>query len=345
MKKFIKTLTTKYRYLTLTVIAIILLIPFVIQTFMPKEELVEEKAVNVTKGNVSVSLSIDGKSILDKRELSFEIAGVVRGVTVEEGDIVTPWQTLAYLDTREATKNLELKMRDYLATRNDFDEMGQVTYQETIDNSVVDDTIRRILEKNQWNLEQAVLDVELRDLVVKKSYLSSPIAGIVAEITLKPGELASTSKLAITVVDTTSLVLEGYLEDIEALKVEPGMQVRVEFEALPDDQFMGTVSYLSPIATLDENDLAMYRVLIELDEHDTTLLDGMAAEFEIISKEATSVLKLPNSSIKREDGQSVVYQREGDELIMIPVELGFTNGKEVEVKSGLKLGDAVVDWK
>lgn len=345
MKNFIQTIFNKYRNLTIAFVALLVIAPFAVQALQPKTDEVEEQTVAVTKGNVSVSLSIDGKSILDKRELSFEIAGVVRGVAVKEGDLVAPWQTLAYLDTREAQKNLELKMRDYLSTRNDFDEMGQVTYQEEIDNSVVDDTIRRILEKNQWSLEQAVLDVELRDLAVRKSYLSSPIAGVVAQIDLKPGELASTSKLAVTVVDTTSLVLEGYLEDIEALKVEPGMQVRVEFEALPDNQLMGQVSYLSPIATLDENDLAMYRVLVELDEHDVTLLDGMSAEFEIISKEATDVLKIPNSAVKRVDGSSVVYQRVDGELVMIPVELGFTNGKEVEVKSGLKVGDTVIDWK
>jgi RND family efflux transporter MFP subunit len=271
------------------------------------------------------------------------LGGIVRGVLVKEGDTVQPWQTIAYLDTREAQKNLELKMRDYLATRNDFEEMEGVTYP---DETVFDDTIRRILEKNQWNLEQAVLDVELKDLVLKQSYLSSPIEGIVATLSLQPGELASTSKVAATIVNPDSLVVEAYLEDIEALKVESEMLVRAVFEALPDDEFLGHVTYLSPLATIDENGLSTYRLVVTLDEHDQTLLDGLAGELEIISKEVEDVLKLPNSVIKREDGESIVYSRDGSgNLISQVVELGFTNGKEVEVKSGLSLGDTVIDWK
>lgn len=334
---------SKYRYLVLISIALGLASPFAIRALSPAEPKIEEQTVKVTRGNVAVSFAVDGETVMDQRELSFELGGVVRDVLVKEGDQVKPWQTIAYLDTREAQKNLELKMRDYLSARNDFDEMDQVTYP---DETVFDDTIRRILEKNQWNLEAAVLDVELKDLALKQSYLSSPIAGTIASLSLKPGELASTSKVAATIVNQDSLVVEAYLEDIEALKVEPEMMVRVVFEALPDEEFMGSVAYLSPLATTDENGLSTYRLVVTLNEHDQTLLDGMAGELEIISKEVKDVLKLPNSAVKREDGKSVVYFRDEDGNPMKQVvELGFTNGKEVEIKSGVPQGYPVINWK
>lgn len=125
------------------------------------------ETAKVTKGNVSVSLNLDGKTVIARRDLSFEIGGTVRGVNVNEGDIVKPWQTLAYLDTREAQKNLELALRDYSKDRNDFEEMIQATYPGV----PLTDTIKRILEKNQWDLEKAVLDVELKDLAQKNHIL------------------------------------------------------------------------------------------------------------------------------------------------------------------------------
>jgi membrane fusion protein (multidrug efflux system) len=333
----------RYRYLLIGLLLLVVSSPLIVRALKPAAPTEAEQTVKVTKGNVAVSFSVDGQTILDQRDLSFEIAGIVRDVLVDEGDEVKPYQTIAYLDTREAQKNLELKMRDYLSTRNDFDEMSEVTYP---DATIVDDTIRRILEKNQWNLESSVLDVELKDLALKQSYLSSPIEGIVASLSLQPGELASTSKVAATIVKPDSLVVEAYLEDIEALKVKDEMLVRIIFEALPDDEFLGHITYLSPLATTDENGLSTYRLVVTLDETGQTLLDGMAGELEIISKEVEGVLKLPNSAIKREDGQSLVYSRdENGNLASHVVELGFTNGKEVEIKSGLELGNSVINWK
>lgn len=339
MKKILDFL--KKNKILMGILAVLLTAGTAYGVFVAEAPVDEEiKYVKTTKGNVSVSLSVDGKSVIDKRDLSFEVGGIVRGVSIKEGDSVSAWQTLAYLDTREAQKNLENQMRDYLLQRNDFEEMGQVTYPDS-----TTDTIKRILEKNQWNLEKAVLDYELKDLAVKKSYLSSPISGTIAAINIKPGELAATSKVAITVVDSNTRVFESYVEDIEALKIKEGMVVRMLFDALPDDSFMGTVSFVSPIATIDENDLSMYKVIVKFDDSEISLLDGMTGEAEVISKEVTGVVKVINTAVKREDGKSIVYLKTDDGIEKKIIKLGFTNGKEVEVKEGLSVGDTVVDWK
>ncbi len=332
-------LKSKIFWLTLTILVVGSTYLFINRQQVEEIELQYTKA---TQGNVSVSLTIDGKSVIDKRELSFEIGGIVRGIAVSEGQEVSAWKTLAYLDTREAQKSLENEMRNYLAQRNDFEEMTQVTYP---DAPVINDTIKRILEKNQWDLEKAVLDYELKDLAVKKSYLSSPIAGTVASIEIKSGELAATNKVAITVVDKNTMVFESYVEDIDALKIKTEMPVRIQFDALPDEIFSGKVTFVSPIATIDENDLSMYKVLIEFDDAQLALLDGMTGEAEVISKEAKDVIKISNSAVKREAGQAIVYLKNGEQTEKKVVELGFTNGKEVEVKSGLTGGETLIDWR
>jgi len=306
-------------------------------------EVVEQKTANVTKGNVSVSISFDGKSVIDRRDLSFEIAGIVRGISVKEGDTVKQWQTVAYLDTREAQKNLENEMRTYLAQRNDFEETVQVTYPS---DNPINDTIKRILEKNQWDLEKSVADYELKNIALQKSYLSSPINGVVAAVNLKPGEFAATTKVAVTVVDKDSLVFESFVEDVDAIKIKPEQTARISFEALPDEYFDGVVTFVSPVATIDENDLSLYKVVISFSDADmSTILDGMAGEVEIISKEVNDVIKIPNTTVKREDGKSVVYIKSDDGNMRQEVELGFTNGKEVEVISGLSVGQTLIDWK
>jgi len=303
----------------------------------------EYEVVKSSKGNVSVSLNLEGKTVIARRNLTFEIGGTVRGVLVKEGDVVKPWQTLAYLDTREAQKNLELALRDYSKERNDFDKEISETYKDV----VVTDDIKRILEKNQWDLEKAVLDTELRDLAKRKSYLSSPIAGVVAQVTIQPGEtLSSQSQTpAITVVDENSFHFEVYAEDVEALKIKNGMRTRISLDALPDTDIQGTVSFVSRLATIDSNDLSTYKVIIEIDNLEEDLLDGMFGEVAIISKESTDVVKIPNEAVKRENNQAIVYVIENDQLTKTNVTLGFTNGKEVEVISGLDAGQTIASWK
>lgn len=123
------------------------------------------------------------------------------------------------------------------------------------------------------------------------------------------------------------------------------MKARIMLEALPDQEILGTVSYVSRLATIDSNDLSTYKVIIIFNNADQKLLDGMLGEVEIISKESTDVFKIPNSAVKREGNQAVVYIIENNQLIKSPVELGFTNGKEVEVISGLSSGQSVASWK
>lgn len=303
---------------------------------------VDYQEVTVKRGNVSVSLNIDGKTAILRRDLGFELGGRVIDVLVKEGDTVSQWQTLAYLDAREAQKNLEKALRDYSKERSDFEQDRQVTYP----NGALTATIERILAKNQWDLEKAVLDVELKTISQQQSFLTSPISGVVAKVDIAPGEVVSSqaSQPVITVVDENSFVFEVYAEDIEALKIKKEMPVRISLEAMPETVLSGTVNFVSPLATLDSNDLATYKVLIDFVNPDLNLLDSMAGTAEIISKEAKDVLKIPNTAVKLVNQKPVVYFLKDNKLTEQKVRLGFTNGDEVEVISGLKAGDKIVDW-
>ena len=91
-------------------------------------------------------------------------------------DRVKAYQAIAQLDSREVQKNLEKVLRDYSAERNDFEEMWRVTYKGIKDpQTALTDTVKRILEKNQWDLEKAVLDVELKHLAWSIRLSSLPL--------------------------------------------------------------------------------------------------------------------------------------------------------------------------
>ncbi len=75
----------------------------------PESATSKNQIVTIERGNLTIDITAVGNLALSQTEdLSFEIAGTVEDVLVEEGDIVTQGQVLARLDASEWDDNLEV---------------------------------------------------------------------------------------------------------------------------------------------------------------------------------------------------------------------------------------------
>lgn len=333
---------SKYRY---HLISLFLLLIVGISWYLiskSKAEVQEIKTAKVTKGDLSISFSIDGKLKGDIYEPKFAISGKVDKVYVKEGDIVKAGQWIASLDIAEAQKNLENVLLDSSKERNDFNEASSVTYA----NVAVTDTIKRILEKNQWDLQKSVLDVELKDLAIKQSRLLAPVAGTIANLQLKIGDTVSTQNQTpvVSVVKSDVFTFEAYAEEADALKIDKDQIVRVSFEAYDDRNFTANKFFLSPVAEIDNNGLTSYKVVINLETpSDIKLMDGMEGSVSFVTKEIKNVIIVPNKAVFRNDNKSYVnVLDENGKSDKTEIQTGFTDGKSSEVKSGLNVGQLVV---
>jgi len=73
----------------------------------PESEVSENQIVTVQRGDLTIDITAAGNLALSRTEdLSFEMAGTVEEVMVEEGDSVEEGQVLAKLDTSEWDKEL-----------------------------------------------------------------------------------------------------------------------------------------------------------------------------------------------------------------------------------------------
>jgi len=334
---------TKYKQKLLlgSVFLVLITSLFLYKNFTSKTD-TEVTTAKVTKTDLRIAFSIDGKLAQDKYEPEFAISGKVIKVLVKEGDRVKRGQWLALLDSQEAQKNLEKALRDYSKERNDFDQDSQVTYVDTI----ITDTIRRILEKNQWDLDKAVLDVELKDLALQQSRSLSPTEGIVAQINIKDGDVVSTQSQnpIIIIVKPDVLSFVAYAEEDDALKITDDQTVSIALEAYDKEQFPAKLTFLSPLATVDANGLASYKVTAGIENpNNLKLMDGMEGSLSFITKEVADVLTIPNKAVRREGSQAYVLVQEADgSSKKATIETGFTDGKNVEVVSGLILGQEII---
>lgn len=292
------------------------------------------------QGTLKIAFSIDGKTSIERRDLKFTVSGKVSHIAVVEGQTVKKGQYLMALNTQDVQKNLEKDLKDYLITRNTFEQTNRVTYPQ----GALTDTMKRALENTQYTLDKSVLDVEIRAIALKESYLYAPIDGIVSALTIKEGEAVNTQNgsTVITITKPNSLVFEAYAEDADALKITKEQKTIVMIDALPTVQFTSRVDFISNLATVDQNGLSTYKVKATItDPKGYTLLDGMSGTIQFITKEKSGILILPNSAVTRKNNSSYAVKLEKGKQTEVVIETGFTDGKDVEIVSGLQNGDEV----
>ncbi len=172
-----------------------------------------------------------------KVDLKFATSGKLTWVGVEEGDYVQKGQAIASLDKRELKKRFQKEMNDYLNERWDF-EQTQDDYQDEKDQLLITDEIKRILEKAQFDLNNAVLDVEINRLSIEYATLYSPIDGIVTQVDQPTANVHITPATAVfSVVNPNSLYFSAEVDEEEISQIKPGDKGKIVLDAYPDQEF------------------------------------------------------------------------------------------------------------
>ncbi len=290
------------------------------------------------------TVNSSGKTAATKSvDLKFQTSGRLAWVGVKEGDMVVAYQAIAGMDVREVQKNLEKALRDYSSERNDFEETWRVTYQgRSSPQQALNDTMKRILEKNQWDLEEAVLDVELKHLAVEYATLVTPIAGIVTHIdTPVPGINITPATAVFTVVDPNSLVFEANVDEIDVANLTVGQAAIVTLDAFPNSSFMGTISYISYTSETSSGGATVFPVRISFNDP-TQPRVGLNGDVTIETQKQENVLIVPREALREDKEGQYVYRKTGKTYERVTVEAGAQSDDDVVIVQGLSDGDILV---
>jgi len=296
----------------------------------------------VKRGNFVNVLSSSGKTKAEKSvELKFQAGGKLAWVGVKEGASVSAYQTIARLDTREVQKNLEKALRDYSSERNDFDQSG-------LDSPAIkpadaaNDRLKRILQKNQWDLDQAILDVELKSLSVEFASLVTPISGIVTRIDTPVAGVNITPATAVFAVsDPSSLVFEANVDETDVAGLTVGQSATIRLDAFPEATFSGTISYISYISQQSSGGATVFPVKIAF-SNPQNLRIGLNGDIEIETSRENNVLMVPTEAIREEKGERYVYRKTDGKYEKVRVTTAAKNEDDIIVTEGLNDGDMVV---
>ena len=335
MKKLIKS---KKWLLAIGALALVILFIFLRK---PKKE---TESFTVQRGEVKQEISFSGKvDSTEKAILQFQQGGLMSWVGVKEGDFVRKNQSIASLDTRLADISLKKSLNLYSITRIDFDQLNKDydNYQENSDNDYRE-KIKRILQKNQFTLENSVLDVEAQDLTIKLSTISTPISGIVTKITSPlAGVNISPSQAQFEIVNPDKIFFSVSVDQIDLASISQGKNVEVIFDAYPESIIPGKIESISFTPILGETG-TVYEVkisFVKLNNKDLNYKIGMTGDANIILEKKENVLFVPSEFVKEDLKGN--YLLVGKKMKKIYVKTGLESDTSIEIKNNINEGDIV----
>jgi HlyD family secretion protein len=328
-----------------------------------KSKLVEVATASITEKALAVG-QIEPRQ---KFSVKSKISGVVKKCLVQVGDRVRPGDPLFEIapdptptDITDADNGVSTARASYEQAKLDYSRQQSLFKQGVAPKSSLD-SARTAYELARIGLEKAIQNRELTlkghvtgGGVTLESLIRAPAAGTILTRSVNPGDpvvpltaYQPGTELA-TIADMSDLLFRGTVDEIDVGKISVGMPTRIKVGALPTDVVTGRVTRIAPQAQ-QKDGATLFDVWIELDPSSKiTLRAGYSANAEIVIKEKKDVLSIPERLVTFEDGGDKAFVQVAGRDPKAPpkktqVELGISDGLNVEVLSGLRAGQKLVE--
>lgn len=191
-------------------------------------------------------------------------------------------------------------------------------------------------------LTQACLDVKSAQLTLDGVNLTAPLAGRITEVNAAVGQSVGTAP--VVAIATDARFLHFYVEETDLAQMKAGLPVRVTFDAYPDQVFAGLIERIDPeLAIIDGSPAVSAWATLDAFSGDELFLNGMTAEVEVVAGEAAKTTLIPSQALRElAAGSYAVFLVQPDgSLKLTPVTIGLRDVANVQILSGLKVGDVV----
>lgn len=265
-----------------------------------------------------------------------EMGGQIKRVLVTEGERVVAGQTLIELDNSVMRSSLdEVKKGLSLATTL-FEK------QERLWKQGIGSEVQYLQAKtNKESLEQRIQTVQNQ---LAMSRVKAPFAGTVDEMNAKEGEFAAPGMALGRLISSGKASVTADIPESYANVVGKGQKVDLFFPSI-NKTLEARVTQVSDYINPDNRTYKVYVNLPASAEYKPNML----AKVQVRDYESDQALSVPAALVQQDmSGNNYVFVwklvKDGIGLVeKRSVEVGKNNGERVEIKSGLTLGETLVD--
>ena len=312
-------------------------------------------------GNISKSTVVTGKiQPRDEVNVKPQINGIVAelykkaGETVQQNEVIAKLKVIPDMSQlSSAQSRLRLSEMNLEQAQINYDR-EKALFDQKLVSAEEFEKVRQALQQAQEEkaISQETLEI-VRDGVSSSNksgsttLVRSTISGLILDIPVKVGNSVTMSNTfndgttIATVANMDDLIFDGNIDETEVGRLHVGLPVRITVGALQDVHFDAALEYIAPKAT-ESNGTNLFEIKASVKiPAGITIRSGYSANAEIVLQEANDVVTVAESAIQWEGDSTFVYVMDGETWAKRPVETGLSDGVNIEVRSGLTVGEKV----
>jgi RND family efflux transporter MFP subunit len=320
---------------------------------------VDVAAARATLGTIQSTLEISGTLAPRTRVgVKPKLPGRIERVLVDIGDRVAAGQVVATLDRRELDAQVDAAEASIAVAQASIEsadaalsnalteharaktlyESGAVPRQQLDGAETAQRAATAQRNLAQANLAQAQAALRRAREVQRDATLTAPVAGFIVERNYDAGAIPGDLPVVV-VADIRQLKLEAGVSELEAGRLRTGLPASVAVQAKPGEEFSGQLAAIAPEVDARNRH---FQIEVRVDNSKGTLLAGMFATARIVLQTADKAVTIPREAVTTQNGQRVVFKIDGDKVTAVPVSEGLSDGRQVQIVSGLAAGEQVV---
>lgn len=253
----------------------------------------------------------DGSKLYDVTIEFTNPGAITDGQTVggAVGSMVSPGMGKAtYSETGTATTNVEGTISKIYYSNGDYVEKGATLA------VLTSDTLSDNIKSSSISYQNAQLSLKEQEDNLEDYSITSPISGTVITKNSKAGDTidkTNSTQVLMVVADVSKLKFSLNIDELDVSKIEEGQMVEITCDALPNEEFYGTISKVSVEGTAS-NGVTTYTAEVIVDEPGN-LRPSMNVDASVVVERAEDVLMVPTSDIKTAMGRSFVFLKDESE--------------------------------
>lgn len=196
----------------------------------------------------------------------------------------------------------------------------------------------RLLALNIPN--EAIAELQRSRKVKQQVTFYAPQSGVVENLSIREGFYVQPGTMLFSIGDLTEVWVEAEVLERQAGFVFVDDNVAMTLDFLPGKTWQGKVDYIYP--TLDSQTRTM-KVRLRFDNKNFALKPNMFAQVIIDGKPSAETIVIPKEALIRTGTQDRVVLALGDgQFKSIAVDVGRSDGKQIEILAGLSASDTIV---
>jgi HlyD family secretion protein len=316
--------------------------------------------------NIEKKTVATGKVIpQDEIEIKPQISGIIDKIYMEEGDKVKAGDLIALIKVvpnEQSLNSARGRVRNAEAALNNV----KIEYdrnQQLFEKGVISS---QDFNNLQLRYDQAVLELENSRAdyqIIRRgsaggsssanTNIRATVNGTILEIPVREGDQVIQSNnfndgtTIATIADLSQMIFEGKVDEGEVGKLKLGMPLEISLGAIQDQKFEALLRFIAPKG-VEEAGAVQFKIEGDVKVNDSIFIRaGYSANASLVLEKRDSILVIPEALLQfdKETDKPYVELSVGEQKFeRKDIEIGISDGVNVEIISGLTESDNVKIW-